>query len=626
MAEITLDDLFACDEQGTLLVAEDRASGKAVHISDARNGKNCDCICPCCRRDLIARQGSIQHSFAHAPQDIRSSCASAGETLLHRFAKELLSKHRYIVRPKVVVADELGPLVVALAQRVDFEKVELEVHQGDVVPDVVCYLGDARLYIEFKVTHAVDDRKRRKLRSHDASVMEIDLSSYRSRPLTELETVILESAPRTMIQSKLLERGDLKLADRQAKKRDALRRDAQGLVSLWRRPADPAPVESAWYQECLKYGLDKLEKPRPVGRTAFNIDGRSWRLWLLWSMCFKKASGSAGLWAMRLKDMKWVKHEDLVRGKPEFLSMIRAEIDKDFQTAVEEIDGYLEELVERGCLVDNQQVGYHIANPFRLRLEEEVARVDLPINRWKRIEADVAQLLRYVPDQGQNEFVLDDWLERYCLEQGLTIAGLLTGPDGPFDLLTAGLAKLRTCVVTNRIPEAHELMALPLVDFFDRRDRENKIRAEQARLAAELEGRQRGVERAQEVERNALSWMRPQAFAWLERDVQIEGITDKPAAHAERSPAAYAEVIDLLRAEAEVWRNHEQFERARSLWLGRLRDAVRKVYATEALVDAWMNSSHRDLGLKRPSEVCVDENTFNRCVAILPAGKQRRTK
>ncbi|WP_281407897.1 hypothetical protein [Rhizobium sp. MHM7A] len=35
MAEITLDDLFACDEQGTLLVAEDRASGKAVAILPA---------------------------------------------------------------------------------------------------------------------------------------------------------------------------------------------------------------------------------------------------------------------------------------------------------------------------------------------------------------------------------------------------------------------------------------------------------------------------------------------------------------------------------------------------------------------------------------------------------------
>jgi hypothetical protein len=546
--------------------------------------------------------------------------------MLHRFAKGLLSRHKYIVRPKVVVADELGALVVALAQRVDFEKVELEVYKGDVVPDVVCYLGEARLYIEFKVTHAVDDRKRRKLRSHDASVMEIDLSSYRSRPLTELETVILESAPRTMIQSKLLERGDLKLADRQAKKRDAMRREAQALVGLWRRPVDPAPVESDWYQECQKYGLDKLEKTRPVGRTAFNVDGRSWRLWLLWNICFKKASGSAGSWTTRLKDIKWVKDDDLVTGKPELLHMIRAEIDKGFQTAVEEVDGYLKELVERGCLVLSQQIGYHVANPFRQRLEKAVARVDLPINRRTRIESDVTQLLRHVTDEERDAFDPAGWLERYCGDKGITSGALLSGPADPFDMLMATLSRLRACVVANRIPDARDLISLPLSGFFERRDRKNKVRAEQARIAEELEAKRRSAQRAQDVEQKAFSWMRPLAFDWLHRSLLIEGVIDRPAAHAERSPAAYAEVIDLLRVEAEAWRNWEQFEQERSLWSGRLRDAVRRVYATEALADAWMNSSHRDLGLKRPSEVCIDESTFNRCVAILPAGKQRRTK
>lgn len=143
MRNIKLADLFAFDESGMMVVAEDRETGRPLHISDAERGLKCDCLCPVCRRTLVARKGSRQHSFAHYPQDVRSSCATAGETLLHRFAKDILAREKYIMRPAMSARDELGLLELKPAGKVAFDRVELELGQGDVVPDVVCYRGSA---------------------------------------------------------------------------------------------------------------------------------------------------------------------------------------------------------------------------------------------------------------------------------------------------------------------------------------------------------------------------------------------------------------------------------------------------------------------------------------------------
>jgi competence CoiA-like predicted nuclease len=61
------------------------ATGRLIHISEAKNGADCGCICPECRKPLVARQGNeYAHCFAHESD---SDCHGALETTLHMNAK-----------------------------------------------------------------------------------------------------------------------------------------------------------------------------------------------------------------------------------------------------------------------------------------------------------------------------------------------------------------------------------------------------------------------------------------------------------------------------------------------------------------------------------------------------------
>ena len=75
--------------------------GKLVHISEVEKGKNCNCICPSCRKPLIAKKGKKKaHHFCH-PQN--ETCEYAYETALHMLAKEILCNCRRFVLPSVKV-------------------------------------------------------------------------------------------------------------------------------------------------------------------------------------------------------------------------------------------------------------------------------------------------------------------------------------------------------------------------------------------------------------------------------------------------------------------------------------------------------------------------------------------
>ena len=61
----------------------DGKTGRMRHVDEVPNGLNCGCICPNCRRQLVAKQGAIRaHYFSHH--------ASSCEGWLHATAKRLL--------------------------------------------------------------------------------------------------------------------------------------------------------------------------------------------------------------------------------------------------------------------------------------------------------------------------------------------------------------------------------------------------------------------------------------------------------------------------------------------------------------------------------------------------------
>jgi hypothetical protein len=66
-----------------------KKDGELIHISQAKRGLKCGCLCPGCGSPLIARKGDIQaHHYSHKPNTFH--CNS--ETYIHLTAKDILKK------------------------------------------------------------------------------------------------------------------------------------------------------------------------------------------------------------------------------------------------------------------------------------------------------------------------------------------------------------------------------------------------------------------------------------------------------------------------------------------------------------------------------------------------------
>lgn len=87
------------------------------------------------------------------------TCTSAGETALHKFAKQVLNDRLEFMLPQRSVEESGEREVVVPAGTYKFDKAILEKKTGAIVPDVVLIKGDRKLIIEFKVTHACGDEK-----------------------------------------------------------------------------------------------------------------------------------------------------------------------------------------------------------------------------------------------------------------------------------------------------------------------------------------------------------------------------------------------------------------------------------------------------------------------------------
>ncbi len=167
-------------------------SEKIVHISEVESGLKCDCICPACGAQLVAKKGSkMAHHFAHHAGE---NCEYGYESSLHLAAKDILSKAKKMVIPPVYVVfpdSYKKKELVCEAKEIPIDHVELEKRYGGVVPDIIVYTGNKQFFVEIYVTHAIDATKLKKLQSANISTIEIDLSKKDSTTSAEELTDIL---------------------------------------------------------------------------------------------------------------------------------------------------------------------------------------------------------------------------------------------------------------------------------------------------------------------------------------------------------------------------------------------------------------------------------------------------
>lgn len=245
---ITIEDLFCSIGRGGLVVAEKMTDQTLVHVDAVVSGASCGCRCPGCGGALIAKKGSERVShFAHA-SGFNPECPGAGETVLHRLAKEHLASSKRIRVPGIHLSNSYASVTLFDDSTLHLDRVELERRRGAVVPDVICTKGDRELFVEIVVTHACDEAKIEKLKLLDVGVIEVDLSSYRHEPIRNVGKLVERRAPRKWLHNKHVAKAEAEL-DRLTAEKIAMRQRANRasrlprLQSMVRRMLSTLPEE-----------------------------------------------------------------------------------------------------------------------------------------------------------------------------------------------------------------------------------------------------------------------------------------------------------------------------------------------------------------------------------------------
>ena len=159
-----------------------------IHITDAVRGLACNCICFECGETVLARKGNIkEHHFAHANN--KDSCTIHPESVLHKYAKQVVIDAMGITLPNVPMSD-------IDATWWAFDQIIPEFHLGLIRPDLACYIDGEPIFIEIAVTHFLDAEKLKIIKTMNVKTIEIDLSGVLKSdmiiPSNEVKKLILE--------------------------------------------------------------------------------------------------------------------------------------------------------------------------------------------------------------------------------------------------------------------------------------------------------------------------------------------------------------------------------------------------------------------------------------------------
>ncbi|WP_131721005.1 hypothetical protein [Rhizobium leguminosarum] len=519
---------------------------------------------------------------------------------------------------------------VTTRQSIVLTDIRLEAAEGDLIPDIVAISPEGqKLFIEIRNTHGCAPEKLEKLGSMDVDVLEIDVSGYRAHALDDLDEVILDLAPRMVIQSAALRAMATRIADERAAREETRQTDAGRRIAIYRdRQMRHSPRAAELADEMIALGFaDHMDLD--MNPSAFRVPRRQWQAAILYRLGVTAYPDKVGAVAMleRLRERKWPKPE-LDFMSSDDTNWIAKHIAPDFKSAYEEIAGYLRRLQKTGVVHEDMRSLYYMSEAGRDTISRAARERSRPTVRRQELD-DALEEIRDLVASADEEWVdVDAWLEERAGELGTSVGDLLQQDDGRFDHLLGTLKTIRTSILRMQRFEQDEppedLAGLPLAGLFLRlgmarleaQEREELERAERLRLKAEA--------RISDAVQAAIGVLGDPA-SWLDKPLaDSDGKT--PRELAAENPSGLGELMDAI-AKARTRRMvDQQAENLKATALEKLRAEVARVIPRQDLVDLWMRQSWSQLGGARPQEFCVDEGTLFRCLEVLTEtqGTQKR--
>jgi len=165
------------------------SSEQVVDIRAVPRGLACGCLCPQCRRPLVAKKGRRnRHHFSHlATEQPKQKCSGGPETALHLAVKQIISCWKHLMLPALVVTEcsvtSDGEILEA-SESIEVDFFPISNCQlpdeggwvGDWRPDVVLFGPKGELRVEIKVHNGISSKKRRKIQRDRIPTIEFDLT------------------------------------------------------------------------------------------------------------------------------------------------------------------------------------------------------------------------------------------------------------------------------------------------------------------------------------------------------------------------------------------------------------------------------------------------------------------
>ena len=138
-------------------------------IEEVESGLGCNCVCPACEKQLIARKGDVKaHHFAHYKSE---DCLSGLETALHKLSKEIISKSKIFTTPILYYPNTHFEIFEEI--EIPIDNVILEKKVGEFIPDIVIETKGKKLLIEIVVSNSVSWQKLQRIKSENLPTIEI---------------------------------------------------------------------------------------------------------------------------------------------------------------------------------------------------------------------------------------------------------------------------------------------------------------------------------------------------------------------------------------------------------------------------------------------------------------------
>lgn len=425
---LTLEQLFDCGRYGRSAVAEDQ-SGCLVSIYDVPRGLACGCICPSCRRQMVARTKDdirVAHFAHYGTAD--STCTSAGETALHMFAKQVLNERLEIALPALVEEVDFEREPVVSARRVAFDEAILERRIEHVIPDVILIARGRKLIVEFRVTHECGPEKISRIQDLNIGAIEIDLSDLRGTRVRDLGPAILFRAPRKWLHNPNSKAARARAGARAQLRRAAVDAEVSAVVGNYRHvPPSDEPGRGASETVARQNGLADLVNLEARGSGCFEVPVAEWQSAAL--MMVLNARGAVELSDIvgRIKEFGWV--AEWVIGLPADVEAGLRERVPEFLTAEEAIATYLDEMSLQQALVRLPDGRYQPSQRLMWMVRKAQEDRFRPARRFDEARAIVEGVLRSLPLEEVKEFDFDEWASTSSLHRGLSLSELVKADD-----------------------------------------------------------------------------------------------------------------------------------------------------------------------------------------------------